>query len=87
MADNEHNPDPNENAARIVGESGAQDELPADLESAWLEWSAKIQKVDERAMTLLRGASRRGMNLNVKLQDDQAVALVDIYGGSCLVVE
>ncbi len=35
MTDNEHNPDPNVNAARIVYESTAAGELPADLEAAW----------------------------------------------------
>ncbi|MCA9246066.1 MAG: hypothetical protein KDA42_03095 [Planctomycetales bacterium] len=58
--DEQHNPDPNENAARIVGESAAQGETPADLEAAWLEWSKGIQKVDERGMTLLRAAFEAG---------------------------
>ena len=56
-----HNPDPNVNAARIVRESTQdQDETPADLEAAWEEWSKGIQKVDERAMTLLRAAFEAG---------------------------
>lgn len=38
--DNELNPDPNENAARIVGESASRGDLPADLETAWLPWPA-----------------------------------------------
>jgi hypothetical protein len=60
--DNEHNPDPNINAARIVGESAFVDprHLPADLEAAWAEWSAGIQKVDERALTLQRAAFEAG---------------------------
>jgi hypothetical protein len=34
--DHQHNPDPNENAARIVGESaGHAADTPADLEAAW----------------------------------------------------
>jgi hypothetical protein len=59
--DNEHNPDPNESAARIVREStGTADALPADAEAAWREWSAHIQRVDERGMTLLRAAFEAG---------------------------
>jgi len=42
--DKQHNPDPNENAARIVAESTAStDELPADVESAWRQWSGHCQ--------------------------------------------
>lgn len=59
--DNEHNPDPSETAARIVGEAaGADSPLPADAEAAWAEWSRSIQKVDERGMTLLRAAFEAG---------------------------
>lgn len=58
--DNEHNPDPNENAARVVGEATASSGLPADLEAAWSQWSASIQNVDERGMTLLRAAFEAG---------------------------
>ena len=59
--DNEHNPDPSENAAQIVGQAtGDQSTPPADLEAAWLAWSAGIQKVDERGMTLLRAAFEAG---------------------------
>ena len=58
--DNEHNPDPNANAARIVAESTAAGELPHDLEAAWAQWSASIQKVDDRGMTLLRAAFEAG---------------------------
>ena len=49
--DNEHNPDPNANAARIVNQAiagTAETTTPADVEAAWLEWSAHIQNVDER---------------------------------------
>ena len=60
MTDNEHNPDPNTNAARIVSESTEAGDLPADIEAAWLAWSAGIQNVDERAMTLLRAAFEAG---------------------------
>jgi len=39
--DHQHNPDPNENAARIVAGSAAlaASETPADIEAVWLEWS------------------------------------------------
>lgn len=58
--DQQHNPDPSENAARIVGEATASSELPRDLEAAWAQWSAGIQNVDERGMTLLRAAFEAG---------------------------
>ncbi len=58
--DNEHNPDPNENAARMVGKSTAAGSLPCGLETAWAQWSASIQNVDERGMTLLRAAFEAG---------------------------
>lgn len=59
--DKEHNPDPNENAARIVSESTADTETArADVEAAWQEWSKHIQNVDERGMTLLRAAFEAG---------------------------
>jgi hypothetical protein len=59
--DNEHNPDPNVNASRIVRESTAQStEPPSDLEAAWAAWRGHIQNVDERGMTLLRAAFEAG---------------------------
>ena len=59
--DHQHNPDPNVNAARIVGKATAeQTDVPTDLEAAWLAWSAHIQKVDDRGMTLLRAAFEAG---------------------------
>ena len=58
--DNQHNPDPSENAARIVAESAGAESLPVDLEAAWEKWSAGIQNVDERGMTLLRAAFEAG---------------------------
>jgi hypothetical protein len=60
--DKEHNPDPNENAARIVKQAiaGTSDTTPADVEAAWQAWSAHIQAVDERGMTLLRAAFEAG---------------------------
>jgi hypothetical protein len=59
--DQQHNPDPNQNAARIVRESTSTTEQPAaDLEAAWLAWARHIQKVDERGMSLLRAAFEAG---------------------------
>lgn len=56
--DHQHNPAPNANAARIVAEvTAASPDAAADLEAAW---SAHIQKVDERAMTLLRAVFEAG---------------------------
>ena len=53
--------DPNQNAARIVGETtGEEKPLPADLEAAWAEWSKAIKGVDERGWTLLRAAFEAG---------------------------
>ena len=61
--DNEHNPDPNENAARIVAESTTDiSSLPGDVETAWKEWSSHIQNVDERGMSLLRAAFEAGFD-------------------------
>ena len=59
--DHAHNPDPNTNAARIVGQATASDpDAAADLETAWAAWSSHLQKVDERAMSLLRAAFEAG---------------------------
>jgi hypothetical protein len=60
--DHQHNPDPNVNAARIVRESTAGDEGcgPKDVDVAWERWSAHIQNVDQRGMTLLRAAFEAG---------------------------
>jgi len=61
IRDNEHNPDPNSNAARIVAASTAAQETAApDLESAWAAWSSHIQNVDERGLVLLRAAFEAG---------------------------
>lgn len=66
--DKQHNPDPNENAARIVSESAGDSEaLPADVEAAWVEWSSHIQNVDERGMTLLRAAFEAGYDAAAKV--------------------
>lgn len=43
-----HNPTVKES----VGRGSAP---PADLEAAWTKWSSRLQIVDERAMSLLRG--------------------------------
>ena len=61
--DHQHNPDPNENAARIVAGTAAREavDAPADLEAAWREWASHIQKVDDRGMTLLRAAFEAGV--------------------------
>lgn len=60
--DNDHNPDPNANAARIVKEAiaGTTDANPASVEAAWEQWAAHIQNVDERGRTLLRAAFEAG---------------------------
>lgn len=54
--------DASQAAARVVRESTARHEqpLPADLEAAWKQWSAAIQKVDARGMVLLRAAFEAG---------------------------
>ena len=68
--DNQHNPDPNANAARIVAESTrfAAQEAPLDLEAAWLAWSGHIQNVDERTLTLLRAAFESWLRLRSILE-------------------
>jgi hypothetical protein len=63
--DSQHNPDPKVNAARIVEESTRpHEEQPAnaDVESAWRAWSAHVQKVDERTLTLPRAAFKAGFD-------------------------
>lgn len=54
--------DPNTTTHRVVRQSTEKHEkpLPPDLERAWAEWSKGIQKVDERAKTLLRAAFEAG---------------------------
>lgn len=68
--DRQHVPDPNEDAARVVRESTAGSDLPADLEAAWAEWSKGIKNVDERGMTLLRAAFEAGYATSLSSSDD-----------------
>ena len=64
--DDQHNPDPNKNAARTVAEATASDSsVPADVEVAWLEWSSHIQSVDDRQLELLRAAFEAGYSNGV----------------------
>lgn len=59
--DHQHNPDPNVTAKRIVADATRDEKSqPADVEAAWLAWSAHIQKVDERGMSLLKAAFEAG---------------------------
>lgn len=54
-------PDPNVNAVRIVQQTASQiDDLPPDLEAAWRDWSGRVQKTDERTLTLLKAAFEAG---------------------------
>jgi hypothetical protein len=61
--------DHNETASRIVSETIAKTEqpLPADVEAAWKQWSAAIQKVDARGMALLRAAFEAGVDVGKQL--------------------
>ncbi len=56
-------PDANQTAARIVGESAAKHEgaLPTNVEAIWDAWIAGVGKVDQRAATLLRAAFEVGV--------------------------
>ena len=60
--DNEHNPDPNANAARIVRESTASkpDKLPKKAQAAFEQWLSTLQNIDQRTETLLRAAFEAG---------------------------
>jgi len=54
--------DVNEQAADIVRRSTAsKDETPVGVEAAWEDWSRRIQRVDQRTMTLLRAAFDAGV--------------------------
>lgn len=61
-SEHQHNPDPNDNAARIVAGPAAREasKTAGDLEAAWTDWSSHIQKVDERALSLLKAAFEAG---------------------------
>ncbi|MFI4894601.1 MAG: hypothetical protein ACIAQ0_14395 [Phycisphaerales bacterium JB058] len=61
MANPAPNPDPNEKAAEITRKLSGDDALPADIETAWAEWSKGIKGVDERGWTLLRAAFEAGV--------------------------
>ena len=54
--------DESQAAARVVRQVAERrsEPLPADIEAAWKQWSAGIQKVDARGMTLLRAAFEAG---------------------------
>ena len=54
--------DVNIEAHRTTSETTAPHEqpLPAELETAWAEWSRGVQKVDERGMAMLRAAFEAG---------------------------
>jgi len=43
-----------------VNQAAGQLAASNDMEAAWIEWSRHIQKVDERAMTLLKAAFEAG---------------------------
>ncbi len=59
--DHQHNPDPNASAARNVGKATIDTTAAvANRESAWVEWSSHLQKVDEQTMALLRAAFEAG---------------------------
>lgn len=54
--------DPNASVARVIRETvKADDPVPADAEAAWRDWSSRLQRVDERTMTLLRTAFEMGV--------------------------
>lgn len=57
-------PDPNEQAARVVrAATGKPEPLPADLEAAWEAWASHIHSCDERTKTLLRAAFEAGVDV------------------------
>ena len=55
-------PDPNEEAAKLVREltSRHDEQLPADVEAAWTRWSASIHSCDQRTRELMRAAFEAG---------------------------
>lgn len=60
--DNQHNPNPDENAAQIVAgpDARAAADGPTDRAAAWCEWSRNIKKIDDRALAQLRAAFEAG---------------------------
>lgn len=66
--------DENEDAADVVARSTATpDELPADAEAAWADWSKRIQGVDERTRTLLRAAFEAGVDAGQRVSPGAAL--------------
>ncbi|MBL8859519.1 MAG: hypothetical protein JNL28_13505 [Planctomycetes bacterium] len=54
--------DANEDATEVVRRSTERDdELPADVEASWLDWSKRMHGVDERTQTLCRAAFEAGV--------------------------
>jgi len=54
--------DPNASVARVIAQTTApNDPIPPDAEAAWRDWSSRVQRVDERTMTLLRTAFEMGV--------------------------
>lgn len=53
--------DPNEDAHDVVRRSTERpDAIPASVEAAWVDWSKRIQGVDQRTLNLLRAAFEAG---------------------------
>jgi hypothetical protein len=69
MSERSSRRDANEAAADAVRETIRKHEqpLPADVEAAWTQWIAGIQKVDARGMALLRAAFEVGVDVGMKL--------------------
>lgn len=54
-------PGPSETVNRIAAKLAEQEEPPSDdVDAAWEWWMAGVQRVDERAKTLLRAAFEAG---------------------------
>lgn len=68
----EHEPDFNQAAARVVGETVARhsEPLPPGIEAAWEAWSRGVGKVDARDMALLRAAFEVGVEAGKSQADD-----------------
>jgi len=60
--------DENEDAAEVVRASTVvPDEPPRRLEAAWADWAKRIQRVDERTMTLFRAAFEAGYESGARM--------------------